>query len=473
MKPAVISQPANSPRQHESRKEQGTAGANRRLLARHVLVSCCIAALFSTAVRAGAQTPPALRLTLDEAIQRGLDTSHRLAEVVARGDAADAVIGERRAASLPQIAAQAGYTRTNHVDAFGVLLPTNQLRIIYPDVPDNYRTRLDLQWPIYTGGRLDALERAARIDATASADDVAALRGDLKLEITRAYWALVTASEALLVMERSVAQIDAHLRDVRNQLAAGLVPPNDVLNVEAQESRQRMLTVRAQAGRDNAETELARFVGAPPGVRIEPATTLEGPPADAGPVGALVESALRQRPERAALVKRVDAARERGRAAAAGMKPTVAVGAGVDDGQPNPRIFPREETWKSSWDASVNLNWPLFDGGKVRSETAETSAATRASQERLAELDSVIAADVRQRARDVDASRAAIDAAADAVRSAAEARRVVGERFNAGVATSTEVLDAQVALLQAALDRTLVMANARLADARLARAIGQ
>ena len=30
-----------------------------------------------------------------------------------------------------------------------------------PDVPDNYRARLDLQWPIYTGGRADALERAA------------------------------------------------------------------------------------------------------------------------------------------------------------------------------------------------------------------------------------------------------------------------------------------------------------------------
>ena len=433
----------------------------------------CIVALLSAALPVSAQTPSALRLTLDEAIQRGLATSHRMAEIVARGDAADAVVGERRAASLPQIAAQAGYMRTNHVDAFGVLLPTNQLRIIYPDVPDNYRTRLDLQWPIYTSGRLDALERAARIDATASADDVAALRGDLRLEITRAYWALVTASESLLVVERSVARIDAHLRDVRNQLAAGLVPPNDVLTVEAQASRQRMLTVQARAVRDNAETELGRLVGASPGTPIETATALEGAPADRGPLEALVDSARRQRPERAALVKRVDAARERGRAAAAGMKPTVAVGGGVDYGQPNPRIFPREDAWKSSWDASVNLNWPLFDGGRARSEMAETSAAARATEERLAELDSAIAADVHQRARDVESSRAVIDAAADAVRSAAEARRVVGERFNAGVATSTDVLDAQIALLQAELDRTQAMANARLADARLARAIGQ
>ena len=66
-----------------------------------------------------------------------------------------------------------------------------------------------------------------------------------------------------------------------------------------------------------------------------------------------------------------------------------------------------------------------------------------------------------------------MDAASDAVRSAAEARRVVGERFNAGVATSTDVLDAQVALLQIGLDRTQVIAAARLAEARLARALGK
>jgi outer membrane protein TolC len=41
------------------------------------------------------------------------------------------------------------------------------------------------------------------------------------------------------------------------------------------------------------------------------------------------------------------------------------------------------------------------------------------------------------------------------------------------VATSTEVLDAQVALLQARLDRTRALANARLAEARLARVLGQ
>ena len=426
---------------------------------------------------AHAQVPDAaqpLRLTLDEAVRRGFESSHRIAEAVARGEMADAVVGERHASTLPTAAALAGYTRTNHVDAFGIPLPpTNQLRVIYPDIPDNFRTRLDLQWPIYTGGRLDALERAARIDASASADEVAAARGDLKLEITRAYWALVTAGEALRVVEQSLASVNAHLRDVRNQLDAGVVPPSDVFTVDAQASRQRMLRVQAGSARDSVEAELGRLVGAAPGTPIEPAAALDalGPPP--APLEDLIASARLQRPERAVLLKRTDAAGERARAAAAGTKPTVAVGGGVDYASPNPRLFPREDAWHTSWDASVNVNWPIFDGGRTRSEMAEAAALRRAVQERLADFDATVPVEIRQRVGEITASRAAIEAASDAVRSAAEARRVLGDRFAAGVATSTDVLDAQVVLLQAELDRTQARANAHLADARLARVLGQ
>jgi outer membrane protein len=415
-----------------------------------------------------------LRLTLDDAIARGLETSHRLAEAVARGEAAGAAADQRHAALLPQIAAQAGYTRTNHVDTFGVLLPNNVLRVIYPDIPDNYRSRLDLQWPVYTAGRLDALERAARIEATASSDDVAAARGDLVLEIARAYWTLVSASASVSVVEESVRRVGAHLQDVRNQLASGLLAPNDVLSVEAQESRQRLLAIQARGDREIAESDLARLIGVAPGTAVEPVAVLEPPPPEPrAAANALVEAAKRQRPERAGLVKHAAAATERGRAAAAALKPTIAVGGGFDYARPNPRIFPREERWRTSWDASVNANWPLFDGGRARSEVAEAAALTRAVQERLAELDAALSVEVRQRLTELESGRAAIDAATDAVRSATEARRVVGERFRAGVATSTDVLDAQVAVLQAELDRTQAIAGARLARARLDRALGK
>jgi outer membrane protein len=437
-----------------------------------VMKRLCVLILAVVCVAQSVSAQPPLGLTVDDAIRRGLEASHRLAEAAARADMSAAVVDQRRAGSLPQISAQAGYSRTNHVEEFGVLLPNNQLRVIYPDVPDNYRSRLDVQWPIYTGGRLDALERAARAEAGASSDDLAAARSDLRLEITRAYWALVTAGESQQVVDESLNRVRAHLRDVRNQLDAGLIPPSDVLSVEAQESRQRMFTIQARTTRENAEVELARLIGEP-GVAIEPSAAFDPPPPRTSPLESLVDEARRQRPERAALLKRIGASEGRQDAAAAGLKPTIAIAGGVDYARPNPRIFPRTEAWRESWDAGVNAVWPLFDGGRSRAEVAEASAATRGMRERLAEFDSVLTVEIRQRMNELVASRAAIEAATDAVRSATEARRVIGERFAAGVAVSVDVLDAQVALLQAGLDRTQAIATARLAEARLDRALGR
>ena len=81
--------------------------------------------------------------------------------------------------------------------------------------------------------------------------------------------------------------------------------------------------------------------------------------------------------------------------------------------------------------------------------------------------------EVRQRLLELESTRAAVEAAEDGVRAASEAQRVVAARYAAGVVTHTEVLDAQLALLQAELDRTRALANVRLAEARLARAVGR
>lgn len=423
---------------------------------------------------AGPGTPRAaeLELSLEDAVTRALAASHRIEEARARGEAATAIVGERHAATRPQVAAVGGYTRTNHVDEFGILLPNNQLRVIYPDIPDNYRARLDVQYPIYTSGRLQAIERAAQLEATAAATDTETTAGDVRLDVTRAFWTLVVARESQRVVDESLRRMGEHLRDVRNQFDAGLVPPNDVLTVQAQEARQRMLSIQARTSREMAEADLARLVGAAPGTAVVPLSVLT-PPATEGTAEALLADARRNRPERKALEQRIAAAETRGRAAQAGRRPVVAVAGGVDYARPNPRIFPRLGEWRESWDAGINVSWPLFDGGRAKSEVAEASAGVRALQARLAEFDSMVALEIRQRLSELESSRAALDAADVAVRAATEARRVIGERFAAGVATSTDVVDAQVAILQAELDRTQAIAAARLADARLTRAVGR
>jgi outer membrane protein TolC len=414
-----------------------------------------------------------LRLTLDDAQMRARDASYRLAEARARESVAQATVAVRESADQPTVAALAGYTRTNHVLPFTVPSSIGPPRLLYPDVPSNYHSRLELQWPIYSGGRSDALERAARAEATAASADLSVAQADLRLEVARAFWAVVTARAAVDVLEQGVARSQAHVADVRQRFTAGLVPPNEIASAEAQESRARMLAIEARNQRDVAAADLARLVGLAPGQPLEPMALLDAPSPSVSGLDALVAEAREARDERRALERRLESATDLRAAAAAGRLPTLALAGGVDYARPNPRIFPRADRWDDSWDASINMRWPLWDGGRTAADVAQAAGGIEVARQRLAEFDSVLAVDVRQRALDLESGRAAVAAAADAVRAAAEARRVVAERYQAGVIAQIEVLDAEYALLQAELDRTRALAGIRLAEARLARAIGR
>jgi outer membrane protein len=414
-----------------------------------------------------AQSP--LRLTLEDAIRRGLQASHRLAEISAHHEAAEAIELLRKSDSMPHSVLAAGYMRTNHVDVFRGFGGA----VVWPDVPDNYHSRVDFEWPIFTGGRVPALERAAAADANAVGQDLEAARADLKLEITRAYWAVITARAAVDAVSQALSRSQSHLADVRNLLSVGLVPPSDVLTGESQQSRQQELLIAAENAAETSLLDLRRLVGLQPDEPVELVARIETPAVPSEPVAALVASARANRPERKALELRITGFGDRVTAAQAGRLPTVVTVGGYDMARPNPKIFPREAAWKPSWDASVNLNWSLFDGGRTRAEVAEASANQRAAEERLKDFDTIINLEVRQRRLDLASAQASIQAAEDGVRSATEARRVLAERFSAGVATNTDVLDAQAALLQAELDRTRALADAQLAAARLERALGR
>ena len=440
----------------------------------------CAGLIILGGAAAHAQPSAPIRLTVVDAVTRAFDASHRLAEIRARERGAQAAVRGAQAGEKPIASASAGYSRTNHVEEFGIF-QGGVGRVIYPDIPDNVTSRVSVQWPIYTSGRVDALERAAQAEVQALGADLDTARADLRFETVRAYWAAATAREAARVIAESMGRAEAQLKDARQRFDVGLIPPNEVSSLEAQHSRERAQLIEARNIVENTSIDLRRLIGAEADAVIELADGLTGAAgspsrpevATVDAASAAVKEALTQRPERKALTLRIGVAEAREQAALAASRPTIAVGGGYDFANPNPRIFPRESAWQDSWDASVNVTWPFFDSGRSRAQAAEAAAIAAATRERLRDLDTVIAADVRQRLLDVESAQAMVEAATDAVRSATEARRIVGDRFAAGVATSTDVLVAQVALLEIELARTRAQASVKLAEARLQRVVGK
>jgi len=422
----------------------------------------------------GAQTRVAL--TLEDAIAKGKATAPRLLEIQAREAAAAATRDSRATLDRPTMTASSGYVRTNHVPEYSIPQAGGGTKVLFPDIPDNFRVRTELLWPVWTSGRVDALVTSAEAEVRATQADGKVAEADLTMEITVAYWNLVTARESVKVIDESLKRTDAWVADVQARLESGLVSPHEVLTAKARRARDQVQRIQAANAAATAERELARLMGTP-GKAIDPVSPVdrawEGVAAlTAKAPSAVVALARESRAERGAFTERQSAFRSSAAAAMAALRPQVAALAALEPARPNNRFVPRQNKWHTSWDLGVTVSWSFWDSGRAKADRAAAEAQARAVDFRLAEFDSRVSVDVQQRLEEIEAGNAAIAAAQEAVTASEEVYRVLQERYASGVATSSEVLDAQVSLLEASLERTRLQASLRITEARLRRAVG-
>jgi outer membrane protein TolC len=421
-----------------------------------------------------ADAPPTVRLTLAEAIDRARAASMGLAQAEALTRAAEADVRAAEALRLPQLELSAGYTRQSDVPELTLTFPGQPPRTLFPNIPDNFRSRAQASLPLYTGGRLGALGEAAHREREASEADRRAAASDLVLETTSAYWSLVTARAGLHVIDEALHAYDAHLEDARNRERMGLAARNEVLAVEVERDRADLARLRASHAAAVAEADLVRLLGLEPGPPVEAVDALADAASAADvDLDGLVKEALARRPERAALAAHVAAAEARTRAEGAGRLPQAALAAGFDYANPNRRILPPEAAWNDSWDVSINVAWTPFDGGRTRAAADRARARAEALRLQLADVDRRVRLQVTQRALDLAAARQAAAVTLHAQDAARENSRVAGERHHAGVSPSSERLDAEVGALRAALEHEEALARVRISAAALDRAVGR
>ena len=151
-------------------------------------------------------------------------------------------------------------------DEFGIAMPGQPLRVIYPDIPDNFRTRIDFA-VADLHLRPDRCACSAPREAESAGLWPGPGRGPQRPE-ARDHPRLLGgrhSRESVTVLTESLRRMDATLEDVRNRLEVGLIPPNDVLSVEAQRSRQQLLLIQARNLHEQALADLRRLIGAAPG----------------------------------------------------------------------------------------------------------------------------------------------------------------------------------------------------------------
>ena len=207
--------------------------------------------------------------------------------------------------------------------------------------------------------------------------------------------------------------------------------------------------------------------------KVSDAIHSDAPPPTASDTEALVAAALDARPEVRALAARAQAARDVVEIQRSASRPQANLALGYDYANPNPRIFPQTDSFRGTWSAGVTVAIRAFDGGRTAAAAAQATAQADALDRQLEDLKSRLRLEVTSRTLDLRTAQAALALAGRNLEAARENLRVVRDRYQEGVVSSSELLDAETLLLRAGLDQTSAATQLRVALANLDRAVGR
>jgi outer membrane protein TolC len=432
-----------------------------------------VAAIASAASVLFAQQP----LTLEQAVQDALAHNAGLRAVRTGVSEAEAHVDEARSGWFPRISVAETWQRGDQpVFVFSSLLSARQFAaanfaidaLNHPDAIGFYRTSIALEQLIFDAGRAAAIDGAKyRRDIAQFASDEASAA--LMLATVQTYGRTLVAEAAQRAAETALEAGREDLTRTTQRRDTGVASDADVLALVAHvaDLQQRAIQQRGEAAVSRAE--LNRLMGVPIDreYQVAPPPEADGIALAATSVDVLLAEAERSRPElrRAAAAEQLaDADRESARAA---LIPRVAAQAAFDISgtQFNDRA--------SAWLVGAEVRWNVSLGG---AEAARLRAVTDARSRAAAEAEdrrAAVQVEVVTALRRLQAATARRSAGVAAVDQARESQRMTRDRFDAGLATVTDVLRAASAVVDAESQRVSAVVDAMVSEATLRRALGR
>ncbi|HEU5300371.1 MAG TPA: TolC family protein [bacterium] len=438
-----------------------------------VIVTILLVLLLTLPAIAQAPAPPAPRpLGLAEAIAMALQQNQQLRVSAFEVAIARAQLAQARGAKAPQINGQASVTRTQEAQATTIgFLAHGELHtiVIPPGSPNLYDARVTLQYPLYTGGALEAQIALAEANVRGAEATLERIKQQIVFAARQAYFQLQLAQSGLEVTERSVAQANENLRVARARVAAGASPRFDEVQADVALATALQSRVRARNAIAQSMQALAGVLNLPltTPLRLTDAFTVRPVRETAD---ALVARAVQARPELAELAARQAAAQAGIELARSGARPNLALQA--SGAYSNTGGLFAGSSGSTSWSVTLAATLNLFDGGVTRERVRE--AELRLEQLRAIEAQQKQGVELEVRQAYINLQSAAEElAGADAlIAQAQEALRIANVRFQSGVGTNLEVLNAQTAASQAEAGKVEALFNYNLARATLERAVG-
>ena len=408
---------------------------------------------------ANAAEPWTLERALDYALTHNPDA--RIAQQ--RIAAAQAGLEQANSTFWPRLQVQSGYTRTdNPMLAFGSILNQRSYSssLNFNDVPgmDDLNAQGMITVPLYAGGRNVAGRQAAKATTEAAKQESAAIRNELGFEVSRAFHTVLKTRQFILAAEAAVNSFETNLVVAGKRLEGGTLLKSDMLDIEVRLAQAREDLVRARNAGTLAQRALRNLLGIEEGGFVV---------ADTAPaVSAPDPGDFSQRPELAAARERERAAQAQVGGSKSGYLPRVSAFGSVDydygsvtGGQ------------GQSYTAGVLAQWDLWDGFSTRAKVREANAKLESAREEQRKLRLALDLEVEQARLDLKAADERLAVSGKTVEQAEESAGLTRNRFEQGLALSTQLIDSESALVAARVRRAEAESDRRIAIAALRKAL--
>lgn len=382
-------------------------------------------------------------------------------------DIEDQGVRAAKADRMPRIDVTGGYTRYRYANPLTPIV-IDTLPLLPSDIPDFEKNVYDgfatFSVPLFRGGRLMRGVTIAELKRSMARDYHTRNLHELIYNVTAVYYKLAQLEELFQAFAAQEKGLQAHRTDVESFLKAGTVPRLDLLKADTElagTTERRIQTrnniantrelMRSIIGMDDPG-ELSLSFGAPPVVHEVPRGDLN--------------RALALRPDYKAALNKVKMYEQR--VASARGKRLPDIYASGDYGGRAGDSF----AFKENWTLGVRLMLPVFDFGRISSEVDRERYSLMNAKEEERALRLAIAREIKDAQTAVLNAEERITVTRKAIDSAIEQARIENLRYKAGDNTSTDVINAQAALIRSRSDHSQALFDRHVAIASLVKAMG-
>lgn len=308
----------------------------------------------------------------------------------------------------------------------------------------------------------------ADLNVTATRQQATSRRHRVEIDTITGYFRTLQAQALGRAAAQQVESLEAQQKKVESLYANGVLGKNDVLKLQVAVAAARQQSLNVQGMVQQAQAALAMQVGAAPGESFE--LTSEAPALDAAPVpdlGRARDAAKSDRPEIVELNTRLRQSQEAIHVAKAKLLPDLNL------------IGQYQHSEGSTFSAADSffgglfLTWTAWEWGATAKQVAVAQSQEDATRALLNQAEKGVGLEAEAAHVQLKTADSAVPVAEGAIAQAEEALRLERARLDAQQATTTDVINAETALLQARVNLENARYERLIARARLRAAMGQ